>query len=100
MVVVGGAGVFYYVNLETVPITGRKRFNVFGPDFENSISEQQFQQVLRQYGRNVLPPNHPYSQLARRVVARLAPYSGLANQKWDIRVINEPNEMNAFALPG
>ena len=100
LVTLGTSGAVYYINLETVPVTGRKRFNVFGPDFENSISDQQFQNVVNVYGRKILPPDHPYSQLARRVVSRLAPHSGLANQKWEVRVINEPNEMNAFALPG
>ncbi len=38
--------------------------------------------------------------MVNRVVARLLPVSGLPNQKWEVRVIDDPEEKNAFVMPG
>lgn len=95
-----GGGVFYYVNLERVPISGRLRFNCVSEGYEEQAAEQQFQMVMQEFQGRVLPPNHPSSRLVNRVLERLTPTSGLDGQKWEVRVIDDPEQKNAFVMPG
>ena len=95
-----GGGVFYVSNLETVPITGRRRFNCISPELEKQISAGGYESVLQQYKGRILPSNHPYSILVDRVMRRLIPVSGLEREKWEVRVIDDPGQKNAFVMPG
>ena len=95
-----GGGIFYVANLETVPITGRRRFNCVSADFEKWISSGGDASILQQYRGAILPPHHPYSKLVNRVMSRLIPVSGLEGEKWEVRVIDDPKQKNAFVLPG
>ena len=95
-----GGGIFYLSNLEKVPVTGRRRFNFISPQLEAALSQSGFEQVVQAYGDRILPANHPYSRLVNRVVARLLPVSGVQNQNWEVRVIDAPDEKNAFVMPG
>ena len=81
-------------------MSGRRRFNVVSPENEEEMAKQMYQQVMRQYGSKVLPAYHPDSRLVQRVLNRLIPASGLTDAKWEVHVINDPNEKNAFVLPG
>ena len=96
--VAGGA--FYFSNLEYVPVTGRRRFNFISPEQEAALAGDQFKLVMQEFGNKVLPPNHPYSRLVNAVVERLLPASGLQDQDWEVRVIDDPNVKNAFVTPG
>ncbi|KAI9852693.1 MAG: hypothetical protein M1824_001823 [Vezdaea acicularis] len=98
-VIVGG-GVFYVSNIETVPVSGRRRFNVYSPSSEEAIGRAQYQQVLSQYRNALLPPSDPRVRMVRRVLDRLIPSSGLADAKWEVFVIDAPGERNAFVIPG
>lgn len=99
-ITVVGGGAFYYVNLETVPISGRRRFNCISPETEQSMSDQQVGQVLKQYQGHILPPNHPAAVLCQRVLDRLIQAAGLEGNQWDLRVIDDPKMVNAFVVPG
>lgn len=60
-----------------------------------------YEQILREYRGKVLPANHPYTQMVARVVERLLPSTGnLAGDEWVVHVVDEPNEKNAFVMPG
>lgn len=39
-VVIFGGGAFYVYNLETVPVSGRRRFNFFSAEMEALMAEQ------------------------------------------------------------
>ncbi|KAG8531453.1 uncharacterized protein KY384_003082 [Bacidia gigantensis] len=95
-----GIGVAAYASRETVPITGRGRFNIISPDFEKKISEGGYEATVRQYQDRILSPEHPTSQMVRRVMQRLIPVSGMENEKWEVRVIDDPGQVNAFVMPG
>lgn len=96
-----GGGTFYVYNLERVPISGRLRFNCVPAQYEEQMAQEQFQQVMRAYQGRVLPANHPKSRLVRRVLERLVPNSGLeAHGGWEVRVIDDRENMNAFVIPG
>ena len=101
---VGGAGiiivVYIYANLERVPISGRLRFNCISSASEEAKSQQQLPAVLQEFKGKVLPPGHPDSKLVNKVVARLIPAAGLDGKNWEVRVINDPEQKNAFVIPG
>lgn len=103
-VLVAGAGgtTFYVINLEQVPITGRRRFNIISPERETSlVSDAAYQQTISQFRGKILPRDHPYTQLVARVVERLLPTAhGLGGGDWQVHVIDEPDQANAFVLPG
>ena len=95
-----GGGAFYFSNLEEVPISGRRRFNCISPAREAALAESQYREVMQEYGQYVLPPSHPHSELVNRVLGRLITAAGLEGQNWEVKVINDPDEANAFVLPG
>ena len=95
-----GGGAFYILNLEKVPVTGRRRFNYYSPAREEAMGESQYQMIMQEYGRDVLPPSHPHSKLVNKVLGRLIMAAGLEGQNWDVKVINDPEQQNAFVLPG
>jgi hypothetical protein len=97
-IVLAGAG-FYTYNLEEVPVSHRKRFNLITPEQEASISKQQFDLVIQQYQGQVLPDSDKRVRRVRNVLDRLIPSSGLTGLKWEIHVI-ESDEVNAFVIPG
>lgn len=93
-------GGFYYYYLEQVPITGRRRFNCVSLAREEASTKSSYQAVLQEYGREVLPPNHPHSKMVNKVLNRLIPAAGLEGQHWEVKVIDDPEQMNAFVWPG
>jgi predicted Zn-dependent protease len=113
-------------NLEAVPVSGRRRFNVISPAYERQMGEQMYHEVLNQYRGRILAQNHPDVVLVKRVLARLL--EGLAKLEagsetdqsphdaavsaggagggwregldgWEVNVVHG-EEANAFVLPG
>lgn len=95
-----GGGVFVTYNLERVPVSGRLRFNCVPETYERSTSNATYQQVMQQYGRKILPPKHPDARMVQRVMDRLIPASGLGHEGWEVKVIGDSEQKNAFVLPG
>lgn len=91
---------FVGYNLETVPVSGRKRFNWVTPEYEEQMGMEQYKQVMREFGSQILPEWHPRTKYIQRVLDRLIPSSGLEGQKWEVNVIDDPKQMNAFVIPG
>lgn len=92
-------GIFYISNLETVPVSGRRRFNIVSEALEKKTADQFYQQVLNQYRGRILLTSDRRHQLVQRVLQRLIPFSGLENEDWRIHVVQD-NEPNAFVIPG
>ncbi|KEF59892.1 uncharacterized protein A1O9_04740 [Exophiala aquamarina CBS 119918] len=96
-----GGGIFYVANLEEVPITHRRRFNIISPATEKSLGAEGYSQILQQYQGKILPADHPVTRMVAKVVERLLPATGgLANDEWRVHVIDSPEEQNAFVMPG
>ena len=93
-----GAG-FYVYNLEEVPVSGRRRFNVVGDATMQDMGKQAYQQVIQQYGNAILPSLDPRVLQVKRVLDRLVPSSGLDPGDWEVNVIDS-EETNAFVIPG
>ena len=66
------------------------------------VSEATYNQLLGEFKGRVLPREHPYTQLVAKITERLIPAThGLAGDgDWQVHVIDDPNTVNAFVLPG
>ncbi|KAF8423654.1 peptidase M48 [Tirmania nivea] len=95
-----GLGVFYVSNIETVPVSGRKRFNVFSPKYEAQMAKALYESTMQQFRGRILPVNHPYSRTVRRVMGRLIRVSGMEDLHWEVYVIKDDSQKNAFVIPG
>ena len=104
IIVVGaGGGAFYIYNLEEVPITQRRRFNVISPSSEKELfgGSEAYQSVLQEFRGKFLPADHPLTMQVARVVEKLLPTTGgLAGDDWRVHVIDDRNQKNAFVMPG
>ncbi|KAF9360531.1 hypothetical protein BGX26_008951 [Mortierella sp. AD094] len=98
-VVAVGAGGYYVTHLETVPVSGRRRFIDVSVSQEEAMAKEAYKQVMREYGRKLLPPNHPYTQYVERIAKRIVKAAGMENLEWEFHVI-QSDEKNAFVLPG
>lgn len=64
------------------------------------MARQIYAQILREYGERILPAYHPDSRLVHKVLNRLIPASGLQDQEWEVHVIDDKSQKNAFVIPG
>ncbi|QSZ36705.1 hypothetical protein DSL72_006588 [Monilinia vaccinii-corymbosi] len=93
-------GVFvYFSNLEDVPVSGRRRFNIYSHQDMEREGQVMYEHILRQYKGAILPDWDNRTRMVQRVMSRLIPASGIDNVNWEVNVI-ESNEMNAFVIPG
>ena len=63
-------GAFYVYNLEVVPVSGRRRFNIISADNEAKLAAQMYQDTLAEFGPLMLPSSHPTAKLVARVLDR------------------------------
>lgn len=97
---VGGAAVLFYVtNLESVPGSGRRRFNCVSPELEKRLAQYGYRQLLEEYRGQILPESAPETRRVDGVLERLIPNSGVHDGNWEVRVIQDDTP-NAFVLPG
>jgi hypothetical protein len=68
-------GVYYVAHLEKTE-TGRYRFIDVSPTTEEAMGDQAAQEVMQQYGRQLLPPSDSRVRQVKRVVRRLLDASG------------------------
>ncbi|KAL2125979.1 hypothetical protein VTI74DRAFT_2033 [Chaetomium olivicolor] len=102
-VAVAGALIFYFSNLETVPVSGRTRFNVYSPESVKKAGEMEYKRLLWELetkGVRILPDWDPRTIRVKRVMARLIPFSGMQGEEWQVFVVDDPRTANAFVLPG
>eukprot|EP00611_Tribonema_gayanum_P032249 TRINITY_DN9534_c0_g1_i1.p1 TRINITY_DN9534_c0_g1~~TRINITY_DN9534_c0_g1_i1.p1 ORF type:complete len:400 (+),score=85.36 TRINITY_DN9534_c0_g1_i1:43-1242(+) len=104
--VVGAAGTVYIVShIEPAPYTGRKRLILSSPATDRQMGEIYCAQLKQELGPKILPPNHPASRTLRRIAQNLM--RGILKEvpaaeswDWEFYVINDPANINAFALAG
>ncbi|KAI7869338.1 peptidase family M48-domain-containing protein [Spinellus fusiger] len=65
----------------------------------SAMAKLVYEEVMAQYGNEILPSHHPYSQMVTRVAQRIVNVSGISNIQWEFHVIHSP-EKNAIVLPG
>ncbi|KAH7067719.1 peptidase family M48-domain-containing protein [Paraphoma chrysanthemicola] len=101
-IITAGAGGVYVYNLEEVPVSGRRRFNIISPGLEETLGASTVEQVKEEYRGRFLPGHDPRVRQVKQVLERLLPYAegeGLKNMDWEVHVIDSP-EQNAFVAPG
>lgn len=81
----------------TVPVTGRRAFNVIPDSQAMALGADAYQQVLSE---SRLITSGPDYERVVRVGRRIAAVSHEPNLPWEFALIDEPNTVNAFCLPG
>jgi hypothetical protein len=118
--VAGVGGAVYITNLETVPVSGRRRFNVVSPERERAMGLQQYEALMEEYRGQILPQSHPQVAKIKRVLAKLVKGLEILEESdaidlgdktrvlktrntslgdWEVNVIQSPIA-NAFVIPG
>lgn len=93
-------GIVYVSNLDSAPYSNRNRFIIIGPSLEKKIGERGYRETMSEFGRHILPDNHPQTARVKRIMDRLIRASHLEHMDWKIHVIDDPKAPpNAFVLP-
>lgn len=96
---VAAAIAFYMYNSQTVPVTGRRRFNFLSDTLVAQAYARAAEAIVRQVeeqGGHFLSDWDPRTILVKRVMQRLIPVSGMENLDWEVRVIADSR---TFLLP-
>ena len=102
-----GAAIYYFMNQETVPLTGRKQLRTMDPQQEIALGLQSYQQILAQEGGKVLQSGQQVdlvNEIGERLAIEaeklmIAETGKPTGFDWTYNVINS-EQANAFALPG
>lgn len=81
----------------TVPITGRSQLILLTPSQENEMGITAFREVLQS---STISDNQRYNAAVQRVGLRIAQVADTPAYDWDFKVIEDDEQINAFALPG
>lgn len=95
IICVAAAVVFYFVNSQTVPVTGRRRFNFLSDALVDRMGRRGAEEVVvdvKEQGGRFLNERDWRFQAVKRVMMRLVPVSGMADVDWKIRVIEDDSK--------
>lgn len=81
----------------TNPVTGRTSVNVFSVQEDIQMGSAYFDEVKAE---GPLVTSGPELTMVRRVMARLVAVSDDPGYEWEVVLIDNPETVNAFALPG
>lgn len=87
-----GAVGFYFSNIQTVPVSGRRRFNCYSDATVESLSDQQVKRIeyeVERQGGRFLSDWDWRTIMVKRVMKRLIPVSGMGDAEWEVRVIDD-----------
>ena len=84
---------------QTVPITGRSAFNMFSVSQDMQLGAEAYQEIKQQ---NPLVTSGPQLEMVRRAMNNLVAAANEYDQgyEWEVELIDDPQMVNAFALPG
>ena len=89
---VGSATLFYVTHLEEVPESGRKRFMCFSEETVEEQSRLQYELIMQNEGRAILPEWDARTRMVNRVMDRLIQANGLEHVPWEVNVIQSNRE--------
>ncbi len=78
------------------PVTGRRTLTLVPASQMNQLGAEAYQEALSQTPRS---DRSDWNEMVRRVGSRIAAVSG-AEFDWEFNVLDAPDQVNAFALPG
>ena len=81
----------------TAPVTGRSQLILLTPSQENEMGLTAFKEVLKD---STISDNQSYNEAVSRVGNRIAQVADTPDYEWDFKVIEDDEQINAFALPG
>lgn len=84
------------VGCATAPITGRRQLLLLSEDQETSLGLQSYQEVLT---KEKISTDPGANALVQQVGSRIAAATG-RNYAWEFKVVDKPDTVNAFCLPG
>src|SRR6266498_2600405 len=82
---------------ETVPITGRSQLQLISGAQEVQMGTEAYKDIL---GKAKVSNDPAQNALVTRVGTRIAAATGRSDLPWEFKVIDDPQTVNAFALPG
>ena len=84
----------------TVPVTGRQAFNLLPIEDDMQLGAQAYSDTLAELK---VADGHPQAGMVRRVVERLVPVAQADISvpfEWEVHVIDDPQTVNAWCMPG
>jgi predicted Zn-dependent protease len=81
----------------TAPYTGRSQVILVGEGQEVALGEDAYRQILRD---SVVTTDVEAERIVRKVGERIARVAEKPSYKWEFKIINDPETINAFAVPG
>jgi predicted Zn-dependent protease len=91
------AALFFAAGCVSAPYTGRSQLMLVSESQEVASGEQAYRHILRD---SVLSEDSEALQIVRRVGERIARAADKPEYRWEFRMINDPEMINAFAVPG
>lgn len=85
------------IGCTTAPYTGRSQVMLVSAGQEITLGEDAYRHSLRD---SVVMRNPDTDRIVRKVGERIAAAANKADYKWEFTVINDPETVNAFAVPG
>lgn len=76
---------------------------MISPTFEAYVGKLSMEEIQEQYKGRFLPDWDPRVQKVKKVLERLLPFAqkaGLHDVEWEVHVIDDPDQQNAFVIPG
>jgi predicted Zn-dependent protease len=89
----------YFGSGQKNPVTGEVQRVALSPEQEVALGMRTAPQMAREMGGDI-PASDPRTQLVRQVGDRLARQIGSTPWRFQFHLINSPQTVNAFALPG
>lgn len=88
---------FLLAGCVSAPYTGRSQLMLVSEGQEIASGEQAYRQIMRD---SVLSENSEALRIVRRIGERIAQAADKPDYKWEFRVVNDPEMVNAFCVPG
>lgn len=85
------------VGCVTAPYTGRSQFIIVSEADEARLGEEAYRYTMRE---SVITTDPEALRIVRKVGERIAQAANKPDYRWDFKVVNDPEMVNAFALPG
>ncbi|XP_074598617.1 metalloendopeptidase OMA1, mitochondrial-like [Brevipalpus obovatus] len=99
---VAASYLFYLTHLKPTPVTGRDRFVMFSEEQFAKLSRVNFEALIADLDKDLLPSHHPVcrrvERVARRILNSNKDIDQIFGKDWSIVVVNSPVR-NAFAAP-
>jgi predicted Zn-dependent protease len=85
------------IGCATAPYTGRRQMIFVSDGQETALGDDAYRHILRD---SVIAHDAEAERIVRKVGERIAAAANKPEYKWEFTVINDPETVNAFAVPG